>query len=151
MVEFLPLTSTRLRKIKMVKLNVKKALILLPFTLTSLMLWNHFWGSREPLAQQADRSIGDIDSVQGNGKTYILPKANIEVLVSPEGTLFIANQAGKQNLACKSLVNDGLLLDAESQENSDAAYYRVKGTREIIGSKGVLSDVCEIERVRDND
>lgn len=135
----------------MVKLNIKKALILLPFTLTSLMLWNHFWGSREPLAQQADRSIGDIDSVQGNGKTYILPKANIEVLVSPEGTLFIANQAGKQNLACKSLVNDGLLLDAESQENSDAAYYRVKGTREIIGSKGVLSDVCEIERVRDND
>lgn len=135
----------------MVKLNIKKALILLPFTLTSLMLWNYFWGSREPLAQQADRSIGDIDSVQGNGKTYILPKANIEVLVSPEGTLFIANQAGKQNLACKSLVNDGLLLDAESQENSDAAYYRVKGTREIIGSKGVLSDVCEIERVRDND
>lgn len=135
----------------MVKLNIKKGLILLPFTLTSLMLLNHFWDSRESLPQQADRSIRDIDSFQGNGKTYILPKANIEVLVSPEGTLFIANQAGKQNLACKSLVNDGLLLDAESQENSDAAYYRVKGTREIIGSKGVLSDVCEIERVRDND
>lgn len=72
------------------KINVKKGLMFLPFAITSLWLVNHFLGDKAPT------------------EIYELPRTNITVIVDDNSTFFIAEKVGQKRLFAQRCVQKKL-------------------------------------------